>query len=160
MFNHAQRLVEVSVEYGLGVFATTGQFFVGLSLFHKGQQDIGIARMERALADCEAASFKLAVANFIAILAEAKCTTGRVTEAAALCAKARCLMESCKEGWFTSEILSIEAVIKMSSGSKNEEEAASLIKSALQYANDVASPTLAKRCLRRAKALCLQDIVA
>ena len=146
----AERLVSISTEFGLQLFAPWGRFFVGMGLFQKGQTEAGFAYMEGAIATLDRGSYKLSIPAQLSLLAKAKCEAGRLAEAQALSARARQLMEECEEYWFGPEIFSIEAEIAARANPPDTERARSFINQAIALAEKLNARGLEER----ARAVC------
>jgi tetratricopeptide (TPR) repeat protein len=157
---HAQanRMVAISTEFGLQLFAIIGHFWVGWALYRKGEAAIGIGLMEKALAAFERANFKLTVPGYLSFLAAAKCETGQIAEARALCARSKAMAEECEELWLGPEIACVEAEIALRSDPPNIELARSSFDNAIQLARQFRAPGLEARCERARARLLVEGV--
>jgi class 3 adenylate cyclase/tetratricopeptide (TPR) repeat protein len=148
MHAQASRLLAISTEFGLQLYAPIGQFFLGLAFYEEGEAELGIDHMEKALAALERANFKLAVPAYLCALARAKAETGDLAEARTLCAKARGLMAESGEILFEPELICVEAEILLRADADEAGRARALMETAIARARDFASPTFEARCRR------------
>jgi len=160
MSSQAERLVAITEEYGLGIFATVGHFFIGWAQFRRGETEAGIAGMQQAVATFDRGGFRLAVCNFLCMLAEAQRSAGHLREASAACKRAKDTMAECDERWYEPEILCVEAHIGLASGELSPDEAANLLQRAIERARALSSPTLVTRCLQRQDSLFPKQLVS
>jgi tetratricopeptide (TPR) repeat protein len=144
----ADRLVSIATEFGLQLFAPVGRFFIGLALYEKGQVEAGFAQMQGAIAAFDRGNYKLAVPAQLCLLARAKLSAGQLTEARALSARARTLMEECEEFWFGPEILSVEGEIAARADPPDAERAKSFIDQAIRLAEQLRAGSLEARARR------------
>ncbi len=144
----AQRLVDVSRDFGLPLYAPIGQFFLGLSFHAKGDVDRGIDHMEQAISLFEQTNFRLALPGYLGFLAGAKCESGQIAEAGVLCARAKAAAEQSGEMWILPEILCVEAAIAMRSDPANAETARALIDAAIRRSRELDSPAFEGRCIK------------
>ena len=145
----AERLVAISEEYGLGTLGTVGQFFTAWASYCEGGGAAAIAMMEKTIRSLERAGFRLAVPNFICLLADAKRAEGALEDARETCVWARAMMDDTEERWFEPEIISVEAHIAYALGDIGLHEAQARFRAAMECARLLHSPPLEERCARR-----------
>jgi class 3 adenylate cyclase/tetratricopeptide (TPR) repeat protein len=148
MQRQAERMVAISTEFGLQLFATIGHFYVGLASYWAGHVEAGFAQMEAALAVFDRAGYKLGVASYLCMLARAKAAAGLVPEARALAARSRALMEESEECWCAAEILCTEAEIAARSDPPDVERARGFIDQAILRATELRAHGLEARARR------------
>jgi class 3 adenylate cyclase/tetratricopeptide (TPR) repeat protein len=151
LMHSARRLLALSEQHRLTAFTGHGNAHLGWAIAQQGKLEKGAEYIERGVQILESIEFRLALAGFLAILADVRRQQENLAAAQAACAKSVDLISASSFLWFEPEIRRIEALIlKETRGPAAAEEA---LRRAVACAQTLASPVLERRCLVSLKQL-------
>jgi tetratricopeptide (TPR) repeat protein len=151
LLREARRLVRICEQHQLSVFRHFGEAMLGWALCQQGSFEQGIAALQQAIADLEAAEWRLSGPGLLAILADAKRRCGLLLEARILSERA-VAAASVADRWIEPEVLRIAALITAETA-PGDPGALALARRAVAGARRIASPVFELRCLETLNAL-------
>jgi class 3 adenylate cyclase/tetratricopeptide (TPR) repeat protein len=151
LMQEARRHVRISEQHRLRVFRPLGEAMLGWALCQQGSFDQGIAALEQAVADLEAAEWRLSGPGILVVLADAKRRCGRLAEARTLSDRA-VAAASVSDRWIEPEALRI-AALTAAETSPGDPSALALARQAVACARRMAAPVFELRCLETLYAL-------
>ena len=139
----AERLMRIADEHGLRAFGTQGQALLGWARCQQGDLEGGAALLEKAIATFDQTGFQLTLPGFLIFFADAKRRLGLISEATALLAKAREVIDQSGEAWIETEYARQRALLFRQSDL--ERSRAALLNGA-EYAQSVGARTFKMFC--------------
>jgi predicted ATPase len=144
----ARRLIALSEQHRLGAFHTFGLAFLGWSECQRGNLDVGVDVLRRAIDAFDAIGYRLSLAGNLANLADAQRQRGELVEAETLCKRALQLLADGSDRWLEPEVRRIEAEIACRLNRESREEIEQLYRNAVGRARALNFPVFEARCLR------------
>jgi class 3 adenylate cyclase len=141
----ARRLIRISEQHRLRVFRSLGEAMLGWALCQQGSFEQGIAALEQAIADLDAAEWRLSGPGNLVILADAKRRSGMLAEARTLANRA-VAAAGVSDRWVEPEALRV-AALTVAETSPGDPSALTLARQAVACARRMAAPVFELRCL-------------
>jgi DNA-binding winged helix-turn-helix (wHTH) protein/predicted ATPase len=110
---HAERMIALCHEHRAPLFLARGHHLRGWALARQGQEEEGIALMQRGLAEHKAGGASTHRQWFLALLAETHGKEGRPEEGLALLADAFSLVNNNEERWWEAELHRLKGTLTL-----------------------------------------------
>ncbi len=144
----ARHLVALAEQHRLRSFHMFGQAFIGWALCKSGDLSQGIAILEQAVKDLEAAEFWLSLPGHMAMLSDAMRLVGRLSDAAALCEHGLQRVALSGERLHEPELRRVRAMVACDARGRTDDAVHEMFRSAVDSARKMSLPLCELRALQ------------